>query len=67
MAQLEGTENRISVERSRFNDEVKSYNIMIKRLPMNFIASSFGYTDKAYFQVATGVETAPKVDLNLNK
>lgn len=67
MAQLEGTENRISVERSRFNDEVKAYNIMIKRVPMNFIAGSFGYSDKAYFQVAAGVEVAPKVDLNLNK
>lgn len=67
MAQLEGTENRISVERSRFNDEVKSYNVMIKRLPMNLIAGSYGYTDKAYFQVASGVEAAPKVDLNITK
>ena len=67
MAQLEGTENRISVERGRFNDEVKAYNIMIKQVPMNLIAKSFGYTDKAYFQVAAGVEVVPKVDLNLSQ
>lgn len=65
MAQLEGTENRISVERSRFNEEVKAYNVMIKRLPTNLIAGSFGFNDKTYFQVAAGVEVAPKVDLNV--
>jgi len=65
MAQLEGTENRISVERGRFNDDVKAYNIMIKQIPMNFIAGPFGYTDKAYFQVAPVAADAPKVDLNL--
>jgi len=65
MAQLEGTENRISVERSRFNDEVRAYNIMIKRIPMNILAGSFGFSDKAYFQVASGIENAPKVDLNI--
>lgn len=67
MAQLEGTENRISVERGRFNDEVKSFNVMIKRIPMNFIAGTLGFSDKAYFQVASGVEVAPKVDLNVTK
>ncbi|NCN99827.1 LemA family protein [Candidatus Falkowbacteria bacterium] len=66
MAQLEGTENRISVERSRFNDEVKSYNVMIKRIPMNMVAGIFGYTEKSYFEVAAGVENAPAVDLNIN-
>lgn len=67
MAQLEGTENRISVERSRFNDEVKNFNVMIKRLPMNMIAGLFGYTEKVYFQVAPAASEAPKVDLQLNK
>lgn len=65
MAQLEGTENRISVERSRFNDQVKSYNVMIKRLPMNLIAGTFGYTEKAYFQAAETASEAPKVELQV--
>jgi LemA protein len=65
MAQLEGTENRISVERSRFNDEVKSFNIMIKRLPMNLLAGMYGFTEKTYFQVAPAAATAPTVDLQV--
>ncbi|MFA5131205.1 MAG: LemA family protein [Patescibacteria group bacterium] len=66
MAQLEGTENRVSVERSRFNDEVKAYNILIKRFPMNVISSMYNYSEKAYFQVAPAATEAPKVDLQLN-
>ena len=67
MAQLEGTENRISVERSRFNDEVKSFNIMIKRLPMNMVAGMFGFTEKTYFQVAAAAAEAPVVNLEVTK
>ena len=67
MAQLEGTENRISVERGRFNDEVKGFNVMIKRFPMNLIAGMFGFSDKTYFQVTAAAATAPTVDLQLNK
>lgn len=67
MIQIEGTENRISVERGRFNDEVRSYNIMTKRFPMNFVSSIYNYSEKAYFQVAAEVADAPKVDLELNK
>ena len=66
MAQLEGTENRVSVERGRFNEVVKAYNVLIKRFPMNVVSGMFGYSEKAYFQVAAGVENAPKVDLQLN-
>lgn len=66
MAQLEGTENRVSVERGRFNEEVKAYNVMVKKFPMNVISGIYGYFEKAYFQVAAGVENAPKVDLQLN-
>ncbi len=66
MAQLEGTENRVSVERNRFNEEVKAFNIMIKRVPMNLMASMFNYPEKAYFQIAPGTEVAPKVDLQVN-
>lgn len=67
MAQLEGTENRISVERSRFNDEVKNFNVMIKRLPMNILAGMYGYSEKVYFQPAAGSQNAPVVNLELNK
>jgi LemA protein len=67
MAQLEGTENRISVERSRFNDVVRSYNVMIKRLPMNLLAGMYGFTEKNYFAVAAGAANVPAVDLNVNR
>lgn len=60
-AQLEGTENRISVERKRFNEAVQSYNTAIKRFPTNIIAGMFGFREKQYFKAVTGAETAPKV------
>jgi len=63
MAQLEGTENRISVERKRYNDAVKDFNITIKRFPTNLIANQLGYSVKNYFEAEAGTETAPKVDL----
>ncbi|MFH1427645.1 MAG: LemA family protein [Patescibacteria group bacterium] len=61
MAQLEGTENRISVERKRYNDEVKNFNVLIKRIPTNIIAKMLGYTDKTYFEAVEGSENAPQV------
>ncbi len=64
MAQVEGTENRVSVERNRFNESVKNYNMVIKRLPMNMIAASFGYGEKNYFESAPEAAEAPKVDFN---
>ncbi|MFZ4631771.1 MAG: LemA family protein [Patescibacteria group bacterium] len=67
MAQLEGTENRISVERSRFNEEARNYNILVKRFPMSLMASIFNYSQKAYFQVAPVAAEAPKVDLQVTK
>ncbi len=63
MAQLEGTENRVSVERSRFNDMVKDLDMSIKRFPSNIIANMFGFKERAYFEAAKGAETAPKVNL----
>lgn len=65
MAQLEGTENRISVERKRYNDEVRAFNVMTKRVPAKWIASSFGFLERNYFEAAEGSENAPKVDLQL--
>jgi LemA protein len=60
--QLEGTENRISVERRRFNETVQSYNTMIRRFPASFIASMSGFKEKAYFSSVAGSDQAPKVN-----
>jgi LemA protein len=59
---LEGTENRISVERRKFNEVAQAYNIYIKRFPQNFIAGMFGFQAKPYFKSAEGAENAPKVN-----
>ena len=61
-AQLEGTENRISVERKNFNDAVKEYNTGLRRFPTNIVANMFGFEKKAYFEAAAGSEVAPKVE-----
>jgi len=60
-AQLEGTENRISVERQRFNDAAQGFNTMIRRFPKNIIASMFGFEKKAYFKAEESAEKAPEV------
>jgi len=60
-AQLEGTENRISVERGRFNSVVQAYNTRIRTLPTVFFASLLGFQQKPYFQATAGAETAPAV------
>lgn len=61
-AQLEGTENRISVERRNFNEVVGSYNTYIRKFPQNIIASIFGFEKRAYFEAEAGSEKAPKVE-----
>jgi LemA protein len=61
MSQIEGTENRISVERMRFNDTVKSYNLKVQRVPGSIIAAIFGFDVRAYFEVTPGSEVAPEV------
>jgi LemA protein len=63
MVQLEGTENRISVERKRFNDGIRDYNLLVKRFPARFFAALFGFGEREYFEAAQGAETAPKVEL----
>ncbi|MCD6099711.1 MAG: LemA family protein [Candidatus Neomarinimicrobiota bacterium] len=60
-AQLEGTENRIAVERRRFNEVVRRYNTRIRRFPTNLIAGMFGFEKKAYFEAEEGAEKAPRV------
>lgn len=61
-AQLEGTENRITVERQKFNETTRVYNTHIKSFPQNFLASMFGFSVKPYFEATAGAETAPKVE-----
>jgi len=63
MITLEGTENRISTERIRFNDAVRSYNTAIQVFPANLWTAGWGYTAKSYFQAQVGATTVPPVDL----
>ena len=60
-AQLEGTENRIAVERRKFNEEVKGYNAYIRSFPKNILAGMFGFMPKPYFEAVSGAEKAPEV------
>ena len=60
-AQLEGTENRISVERRKFNETAREYNTSIRRFPKNIVASMFGFEKRPYFEAEEGSEKAPEV------
>jgi len=60
-AQLEGTENRIAVERRRFNETAQAFNTARRRFPTVIVASLFGFSEKPYFQAAPGSEKAPQV------
>ena len=60
-AQLEGTENRINVARTNFNNAAQAYNTAIRRFPKSLFASMFGFDKHAYFEAAEGTETAPTV------
>lgn len=59
--ELAGTENRIAVERRRYNETVKTYNIAIRRFPANLLAGLFGFSSAAFFEAPAGAEAAPKV------
>lgn len=60
-AQLEGTENRINVERNRYNEAVQKYNMKIKTFPSNIMNKMYGFEAKGYFEAQQGAETAPTV------
>lgn len=60
-SQLEGTENRISVERRRFNEAVRAYNTYIRKFPQNFVANMGGFEKKGYFESDQGSDKAPEV------
>jgi LemA protein len=61
-SQLEGTENRITVERQKFNDTAREYNTAIRTFPKNIIAGMFGFDKKPYFEAQAGADKAPKVE-----
>ena len=67
MSQLEGTENRIKVERDKFNDVVKVYNIAVKMAPASIFASFLGYHEKGFFEADAGSEKAPDVKFDFDK
>jgi LemA protein len=60
-SQLEGTENRITVERQRYNEAVRNYNTRLRTFPASLVAGMMGFRPKAFFEAAPGSETAPKV------
>ena len=61
-SQLEGTENRIAVERKKFNEAAREYNTTIRQFPKNIVASMFGFEKKPYFEAQEGAQQAPKVE-----
>ncbi len=65
-AQLEGTENRISVERGKFNDAVQAYDTAIRRFPAVILAGMMGFTSRPYFAATAGSEAPPKVQFDFN-
>lgn len=61
-AQLEGTENRITVARKEFNDATQEYNVSVRKFPANLVAMIFGFDQKAYFEADAAASAAPKVE-----
>jgi LemA protein len=66
-SQLEGTENRISVERRRFNETVQSYNTEVRSFPTLIMAKIFGFKEKEYFRSVSGSDKAPDVNFDFKK
>ena len=65
--QLEGTENRITVERNKFNEVAREYNTKRRTFPTNIIAGIFNFGEKPYFQAQEGADKAPKVDFGTSE
>ena len=61
-SQLEGTENRITVERMKFNETTRTYNTYIKSFPQTMLAGMFGFAEKPYFEAAQGADKVPQVE-----
>lgn len=64
--ELAGSENRIAVERKRYNDQVRAYNTLIKSFPTSLMAGMFGFEASAYFEADAGAKEAPTVDFKIN-
>jgi len=64
MDEIAGTENRLATERMRYNQEVQSYNVMVKRFPTSLYASAFHFPPQPYYPVPDAAKVAPKVDFN---
>jgi len=62
MDEIAGTENRIATERMRYNDVVKTFNVLVKRFPMTLFARMFGFEESPYYPVPEAAKAAPKVD-----
>ena len=67
MDSLEGTENRLSTERMRYNEEVRTFNTMVRRFPSNLVAGMFGFKEGPYFEPPPEAKVAPKVDFKRDK
>ena len=63
IAELSGTENRVAVERMRYNELVRDYNVKIKSFPGSLVAGMFGFSVRTMFEAQTGAENAPKVQI----
>jgi len=64
MDELAGTENRLAVERMRYNQEVQTYNVMVKRFPTNLCATAFNFKEAPYYEVSEAQKQVPKVDFS---
>ncbi len=64
LTQVEGTENRVNVTRTDYNEVARSYNTQIQRFPTNIVAGMFGFTKSNYFEAEKGVEKAPTIDFS---
>lgn len=65
--QLEGTENRIAIERQRYNESVQDFNRFIRQFPRNLFAGMFGFEKKTFFEAPAEAQSAPKVEFNQEK
>ena len=62
MDELAGTENRLAVARMRYNEEVQTYNVMVKRFPTNLFAAAFTFKEAPYYEITEAQKQVPKVD-----
>ena len=64
MDEIAGTENRLSVARQRYNEQVQGYNVLVKRFPTNLYATAFNFSEKPYYPITAGAAEVPKVNFD---